>query len=350
MFRMSPAALLPLRRFAPLLLATAALTGLVACGGSTSRVESFDPSRLVVFGDELSVIGNGGTAALQGYTEPAGAKYTVNALDDAGTALNCSSSLIWVQVLASNYDLPLGPCKGSDETQRGWIAAQAGARVADVAAQVAAFQDAPLVADTLVTVVAGLHDILDAYDAVVAGSKTRDEALADVAAVGTQLGKMVTGLNTSTEGPRILYATLPDLGQSPLAVKAEAAFPGEGRAALLSELTEAFNTQLRLSVTNDGRFYGLVNGGDLATTMIKYPSRYSLTNVVDTLCDRSKYSSSTLALPERFQLLGCTTATLLDAAAGSISTYFWADDIHPGPNWQSRFGSAAVSRTKTNPF
>ena len=74
----------------------------------------------------------------------------------------------------------------------------------------------------------------DAADAVVAGSKTRDEALAYAAAVGTQLGKMVTGLNTSTEGPRILYATLPDLGQSPLAVKAEAAFPGEGRAALLS--------------------------------------------------------------------------------------------------------------------
>ena len=170
MFRMFPAALMPLRRVAPLLLATMALAGLVACGGSTSRVESFDPSRLVVFGDELSVIGNGGTAALQGYTEPAGAKYTVNALDDDGTALNCSSSLIWVQVLASNYGLPLGPCMTSGDTQRGWIAAQAGARVADVAAQVAAFQDAPLVADTLVTVVAGLHDILDAYDAVVAGS------------------------------------------------------------------------------------------------------------------------------------------------------------------------------------
>lgn len=350
MFRMFPAALASLRRFAPLLLATAALAGLVACGGSTSRVESFNPARLVVFGDELSVIGNGGTAALLGHTEPAGAKYTVNALDDAGTALDCSLSVIWVQVLASNYGLPLGPCMTSGDTQRGWIAAQAGARVADVAAQVAAFQDAPLVADTLVTVVAGLHDILDAYDAVVAGGKTRAEALVDVTAAGTRLGRLVTGLNTSTDGPRILYATLPDLGSSPLAAKAEAAFPGEGRAALLSALSDAFNTQLRLAVTNDGRFYGLVNGGDLAGAMFLTPSRYSLTNISTALCDSSKYSSSTLALPERFQLLGCTTATLQDAASGSTTTYFWADDIHPGPNWQSRFGSAAVSRTKTNPF
>jgi phospholipase/lecithinase/hemolysin len=49
-------------------------------------------------------------------------------------------------------------------------------------------------------------------------------------------------------------------------------------------------------------------------------------------------------------VMGCSTLTLVSGASGSATTYLWADDIHPGPNWQTQVGSAAVTRATTNPF
>ena len=41
---------------------------------------------------------------------------------------------------------------------------------------------------------------------------------------------------------------------------------------------------------------------------------------------------------------------LVSGAASSGTTYLWADAKVPGPNWQARVGSAALSRARNNPF
>ena len=65
---------------------------LAACGGSTSQVDEFEPGRLLVFGDELSLMTNDGH------------KYTVNSVDD-NDALQCGSSSIWVQGMARHLGM-----------------------------------------------------------------------------------------------------------------------------------------------------------------------------------------------------------------------------------------------------
>jgi len=53
--------------------AIAAAVVLTACGGGTSQVETFSPTRMISFGDEASLVVNDSAAN--------GRKYTVNGLD-----------------------------------------------------------------------------------------------------------------------------------------------------------------------------------------------------------------------------------------------------------------------------
>lgn len=343
-------------------LALAATLGLGACGGSTSRVEDFKPTRMVVFGDELSQLGQG-TAS-----EPLGSKYGHNQVDATTGALACASSPLWVQSLASSFGLTFAECGGTAGSATAVMRAAYGARVADVTAQFAAFDATDVLnSTTLVTVMAGLHDVLDAYAAFDSGALTRDQALAQVAGQGVALGNLVNRMADNGSQGRIVYATMPDLGLSPYAIAEKAAHSDIDRQQLLTELSARFNEKLRNQVINDGRYAGLVTGDELLQAMVKYgTSSYSLGNVVTPSCDVSQYdgqgdsettvdaahvySSFALALATDRQVIGCSNLTLVSGAAASNSTYLWSDDRRPGAAWQSYLGSAAISRARNNPF
>jgi len=62
---------------------------LAACGGGSSQVESFKPTRLIAFGDEASAF------------EADGRKYAVNGLASGGAANGCRALPIWTQVVAN---------------------------------------------------------------------------------------------------------------------------------------------------------------------------------------------------------------------------------------------------------
>jgi len=303
------------------LLATAALTVLSACGGGTSQIEPFAPTRIIVFGDESSVITNEGK------------KYTVNALDATTGALVCASNPIWVQTLASAFTgLVFPQCNPNNvAVTNGLMYATVGAKVADVKTKIDAhFATSSFGPKDLVTVLAGANDVFELFGQFPAQSQ--DSLLAEARARGRALGEQVNRI--ANANGRIILSTLPDLGTTPVAVEADKL--NAGRAALLSKLSDEFNVAMRLAIINDGRLIGLVLLDESIQAIARYPSAFGFANVVAPAC------LTTVATQD------CTSKTLVTDASGD--TWLWATDRLLSPAGQLRLGSLAQSRAVNNPF
>lgn len=307
------------RRLQRCLAALGSALALVSCGGGTAQYEPFQPTRVLAFGDENSVLTDGGR------------KYGVNALDTNG-AIACATEPLWTQTVASNYGFVFAQCNpAASTTIQAVTRATVGARVADLAGQIdAQVAQGPLTDTDLVMVLVGAHDVLDLYATYPAQSeqqitevlRARGELLAE------QVNRLV-GL-----GARVIVSTVPDLGVTPFALAQKAAHTDVDRAALLSRLTATLNGRMRVNILNDGRFIGLVLADELVQAMVRSPSFYALANVTEAAC--------TVALPD------CTANTLVSSATST--GYLWADDWHLAYGGQFRLGSLALARARGNPF
>lgn len=290
-----------------------------SCGGG-DQVDPFVPARILAFGDEHSVI-----------EESSGHKYTINFLaasTDAqqNSTVDCTQLPIWTQVVANHYGLPFTECRGTAATAPSRIRAVAGAHVSDVASQINSF----LATDSfsgqdLVTVMAGLHDILD-IQGTIGTSKTLDSAKADAQAAGAALAAQVNRI--ANAGGKVLIATVPGVGYTP-----------QGRAsttlaAELNELTKEFNNALRINLINDGRRIGLVLADQNIRTVVEAAS----INVTVPACNDTTLSNVTT----------CTSQTLVTGA--TATTHLWADQLHLSPVGHANIGSLAVARATGNPF
>jgi outer membrane lipase/esterase len=311
------------------LAATAALCALAACGGGDTQ-EPFRPNRVLAFGDELSAI------------EADGRKYSINAYKitdsdtdpptESPTELDCTRNPVWVQRVASSFNLAFDRCLGSATTASGQVLAQRGHKVADLAAQLAAVQGAAFNERDLALMQVGMNDILELYARYPAESSA---SLIEQARTRARVyGETINALAQS--GPAVVALTVPDLGLTPFARAQNTATGDSTRSKLLSQLTDAFNSRMSVTLINDGRLIGLIFIDIETQNMFKFPSSFSLTNVRDAAC------LPTAALPD------CRTNTLVTGATSS--SYLWADDLRPGPNLQSRMGSLAEFRAKNNPF
>ena len=324
-------------RGAKLATAGLALLLIVSCGGGT-QVEKYVPTRVLAFGDENSVI------------ESDGRKYTVNGLSSDGLGtIDCQASALWIQQLAFYYGLVFQQCPGTVVSPTSRIYAAYGAKVADVAAQVAAAGGAFGPKD-LATVLVGANDVIALYGQF-NGSNT-DALKASAEAVGAALAGQIVAI--SKAGAKVLYSTVPDVGQTPFALKEDLSF-GTGRAALLSQLTERLNAKLRTGVSAklggheasqmlaDESFHAIV------ATATTAPNALTYLNVTVPVCD------PTLVTPPA--VLGCTTATLITgtttpalAAGGTASNYLWADDRHLSRGGQATLGALAVTQINRTPL
>ena len=310
-----------LRGRALLAAATLAL-GLSACGGGTSQIDPFAPTRIIAFGDETSAI----TAQ--------GKKYTVNGLDTTTLLSSCVVNPIWVQSVADGFGLIFPQCNPSNlAAPTGLMYATSGAKVADVAAKIDAhFSVSSFGSKDLVTILVGANDVLELYGQFPAQSQA---SLIDaVKTRGRALGDQVNRI--ANAGGRVIIATLPDMGVTPFALKQKAANVDTDRAAFLSSLTTEFNTAMRLTILNDGRLIGLVLADEAIQATVRYPAAFGYVNVTDAVC------LTTIAVQD------CTTNTLV--TDGSASTWLWATDTLLSPAGQTRIGSLALSRAKNNPF
>lgn len=332
--------------------ALAAALLLAACGGGNDTVEPFEPQRLLVFGDEASLI------------TPAGRKYTVNALDPLntettgdltdrvdlaplGSEFNCRANRIWVQTLADFYGFRFADCDPNPDVtpQRGTIYAAVGARVADIAAQVdvhlagSAFRS-----NDLATVYAGQYDITDVYQTVTEAAQCvyndgnpsgSGAAALTLRQRGSLLARQVERIGGNQgSGARVLYVTVPNQGATPFGRQEAEDNTDFDRAVCLRELTDAFNGGLRNSVTNDGRYFGVVALDEQVALILRFAGSFGYANITEAAC--------AAALPD------CTTDTLVEAA--ETSRYLWADDRLFGVDMHERLGSLAITRARDNPF
>lgn len=303
---------------------------LSACGGG-DQVEEFRATRVVAFGDEASVLVP--TAALPA-SAPVGAtnavKYTVNSATTAGV-FECALHPLWIQHVASAFGLAFEECNPLGIATTSESNAVAGARVADVVTQIDAFMAADsFTSKTLVTVMAGQHDVLAQYALVTAAASTVSEAdaLAAVDAAGAALARQVNRI--AEAGGKVLITTIPNVGQTPFGVAQQTATGG--RPGLLSRLTASFNARLRVSLTNDGRKIGLMLADE----------------TIDAVIRTGSFTNATTAACTSATLLTCTTATL--AVVGAADSYLWADTLWLTPAGQRLLGSLAVTRATGNPF
>ena len=307
------------RRARLVLTACVAAVLMTACGGGTSQFEPFAPEQYVAFGDETSVIRSDGR------------RHTVNPLDASG-AIDCAAQPIWTQAMATQFGFAFEECNPAGATRfQALMRASAGARVDDVQAQIDdQIARGGFAARTLVTVLVGANDILELY----AGypQQTEDQLIAEARARGERLARQVNRLIEL--GPRVIVATVPDVGLSPYALAQKAAFTDTDRAALISRLVAAFNGRVRTTILNDGRYVGLVLGDEMVQSIVKLPEVFGVTNATGAVC--------TTALPD------CTAQTLVES--GSSAAWLWADDRHLAYGGQARLGSLAVARAVGNPF
>lgn len=304
------------------LLAMAALTVLNGCGGGTSQIEPFAPTRIMAFGDESSVI----TAE--------GKKYTVNGINADTGALVCSSNPIWVQTLASTFGLVFPQCNPNlIAVPTGIMYATAGAKVADIKTKIDQhFSTNSFGPKDLAAIYIGANDILELYaqfpaqsqDTLLAESRTRGRALAD------QVNRIANA------NGRVIISTLPDMGLTPFALKEKAAKVDTDRAAFLSNLSNEFNIAMRLQIINDGRLIGLVLMDEATQAIVRFPAAFGYANVTAAAC------LTTIAVQD------CTSKTLVPDGSGD--TWLWATDTLLSAAGQSRLGVLAQSRASNNPF
>ena len=313
------------------------LAVLAACGGG-SQVERFVPARMIALGDENNLI------------EADGSKYTVNALTTATPAApDCTVNLLWIQIVAGQYGLRFPRClSGAASTSSGIYASNL-AKVSDLPAQIAAA--GPLGATDLVSVFVGANDIFDLY----AGCNGCDVTalLARAGAAGTALAAQLAAI--TKQGAKVVFLTIPELGSTPYARDQEALHPGA--AALLTNLTVAFNTKLRTGVSNqnspsfiDGHQGVQVLADDLFRPIVAAGSTTTgYLNVVDGICNKL-LAATVLQCNTNTLLLGDGTTTPVLTAGGTPGNYLWADDKHLSPGGHSTLGSTAAARVNANPL
>jgi outer membrane lipase/esterase len=310
-------------------LAVLALAALASCG-SGEQVEPFEPTRILSFGDEQSL--------LEGI--PNGLKYSVNFFNTTTSLTECSSFPIWTQLLAANFGLTYAECNPNGVTNpQGHILAEPGAKVADFQVQINDFlqQGNAFGSRDLVTVFVGMHDILEIYeqfnaDPTLAASALLQRAKARGAALAGQINRIA-----DADG-RVVYTTIHDLGLSPFGRAEKARVPtGIDRAALLSDLTDEFNLGVKINARNDGRLIGLVTGDELSKIIVNNASVNGFTNVSTGVCN-----------PDLEVLTDCTSQTLV--TDGSATTFYWAGSTYLSPGGHSQLGAAAINRARNNPF
>lgn len=321
------------RRTSALCAALLALGMVASCGGSTEQIDPFAPTRMLVLGDEMSVLTK---------LQPQGRKYSVNSLvTGSNVDLDCVVLPIWHQAVAYTYLFSYEECDPSGlGGNAAKIYAVPGAKVEDIPAQIerARLVNGSFSRTDLFTMLVGANDVLDLYQRVYLADPTTDTynaIVVELQARGARLGQIVNELTTlDASGPKVLLSTIPLMNLTPYAYQQAIDRPAIGAVAALYEFSQAFNTALRVNIVNDGRFIGLIELDGLLNAGVNDPSRYGLTNITQAVC--------AVDLPD------CTTGTLVPN--GNAVTWLWASDLWMGPTAHLNLGNFARGRVLGNPF
>lgn len=307
-------------------------------GGQSSQTKRFNPTRMVVFGDESSLL----VPTTLGGNDSR--KYTNNGFNATNTAvIDClSASRLWVQYLAEEYGLVFAECNPANLTATVQMRATAGAKVADVVAAVDAFlaTSAPVPTD-LITMMVGTNDIVELYNGVISSSMTQGAAVAEARARGLAFAGQINRLiNSNNTKGRIIYSTVPYLNLTPFGQSKSTADQN-----LLELLTQTFNDGIRAQesdggVKTNGRSLGFL---DTAQKFRNIFDEVDGGNEVDAITNVKQ-----AACQDPVNLLSCTNNTLVSGAT-SVN-YLWAGNLNFSAAGHFYLGDDAVNLATSLPW
>ncbi|RYY91384.1 MAG: GDSL family lipase [Comamonadaceae bacterium] len=305
-----------------LLAACAFMATLVACGGGGKTESALDPARLVAFGDAFADLGQNG------------ARYTVN----DGKLNN------WSLYLAQEYDLTLAPSSAGGQSYATGNArivatpdAGGNATTPTVAKQVDAFLAAGGSRDDdLVLVNAGTSDIIVQARGVIDGSLTEAAAIENVAVAGRQLAAQVRRLVGAGADHVVLVGPY-NLGVSPWAAQA-------GREALLEELSQKFNDQLKVALVDFGKNVLYVDAALHFNLVSSSPTAYELDEDIVPACTSIDPGAGIGTGVGQVNSNLCTPATV--RAGANYERLLFADRVYPTPVGHRLLGELVTERVR----
>ena len=242
--------------------ASAAL--LTACGSGTTE-SALSPDRFVVFGDAYADVGQSGS------------RYTVN----DGTVNT------WVEQIASRFSKTITPSSAG-----GLGYARVNARIVNkpdaagssttltVAEQLDSFLAANTIRSSDVLIVSGgISDIVVQAKALVAGTQTEAQFVANVQQAGRDLGTQVRRA-VNAGGKQVIVIGPYNLGRSPWGI-------GLGKQDVLTNATTKFNEALKVSIVDLGSKGVLYPEGEAVINNVTAPDSngyLSLTNKTNPVC------------------------------------------------------------------
>lgn len=303
-----------------LALAPAAAFALAACGSGTIESQ-FIPTRMVVFGDGLSDMGQAG-----------GKRYTVN-----------DTSKTWTEIVAADYGLTTLKASSAGGTNY----ATGNARVSlkpdaagstatpTIKEQVDAFLAGnTLGANDLVILQGGISDIIVQMQAVIAGTQTQDQMLANVKQAGLDFADQARRLKAAGSSHTAIIGAY-DLSVTPWGIST-------GKQSLLTAATTAFNNAVLVSLVNEGEKMLYIDTALLFNLMATNPASYAFVNVTDPACNSVDPGPGIGIGTGKVNSLLCTTATIPTGV--DYASYLWADPVYPTPTGHTRFASFMFTR------
>ena len=304
------------------LLALAPALALLLAGCGSGTIESqLHPTRIVVFGDALSDLGQTGT------------RYTVND----------GSINIWTQEVANNYGLTLttaaaGGTSFATGNARITIKPDAAGNAATptITEQIDRFLASGGVfgPNDLIIVQGGTSDMIAEMAKVTSGAETTDQMLANVKQEGRDLAAQVRRV-VAAGGTHVVAVGTYQLGKSPWAIQQL------NQASFLDSASIAFNDALLVSMVDLGSNVLYVDAALLFNLLVANPASFTIINATDPICNSIDPGPGIGTGPGQINSALCTTATL----GGQDPLQFaFADRVYFTPTAHRQFGDFAYNR------
>jgi len=294
---------------------------LVACGGG-DVVSQLTPSRIIVFGDGFSDLGQRGN------------RYTVND----------GSVNIWTQQLAVRYGVPLNTAAAgglSYATGNARIVTRPGAAgdagATPVKEQIDTFLTAQTVgAQDIVIVNGGIGDVVTEVAGLNAGTQTREQTLDNLARAGREMGAQVRRLVQSGAQHVVVVGSY-NLGRSPWAIASR-------QESLLQDASRRFNEEMLVSIVDLGDRVLYVDSALFFNLVTSSPPSYRFTNATTPLCSSVDAGPGIGIGAGQVNSALCTPATI--PAGRDPLAYVFADAVYLTPFAQRSFGDYAYDRIR----
>ncbi len=289
---------------------------LAGCGSGTIE-SALRPARFISFGDGISDVG------VQRLTVNDG---TVN---------------IWAQQLAGRYGLPLASSASgglSFARAHGRITLQpdaAGGSAPSVRQQIDTFLATnSLAANDVVVLNGGVSDILVQMAAVLAGSQTEAQMIANVRQAGRDMGAQVRRL-VQAGGRFVIVTGTYNLGTSPWA-------SAIGRTAFLSDVSRFFNEEMLISIVDLGSNVLYIDALFYYNLVTATPTAFSLQNAVAIACNSVDAGAGIGTGAGQVNSANCTPGTIVPGI--DFAQHVFADRVYFTPAAQRLLGDFAFSR------